>query len=501
MAHIISGQEKVIIKAVSPNGSINTGDIFVVQALDNGTKSVTVDGNLTVTGTQTINQSVSLAIEDKFLEINRNNSTAGTEDSGIFFDQGSANAALLYYDGNDNEFLIGTTTNAPTDASISNITLANIQVASPTTVNHAASKQYVDTAILDSDSIIVVGDDSTGSTVKQGETLKVVGTQNITTAVGGQTLTITGPDLTSYVTASSSTTFTNKSGNISQWTNDSNYITDASLSIVGDDSTGTTFSAKNSDDIKITGGTNITTAVSGNTVTITGPDVSSFITASSTTTLTNKTFDANGTGNSLSNVEVSDFISSAIVTASEGIGSNNNDTTIPTSAAVKAYADSVSGGGSSSLGDLTAVGSTLTAPSNADLTIQGGGTGAVNIEGIKVQGDTISSADSTQILIDDAVRMTGSLTTPTLVVNTISAPTDLTGTYTISSPTTITLDPTDEIINDAPMKLVNKTVAQLGSLTASTGSMVFCTNESGGAVPCFYDGSNWRRVTDRAVVS
>ena len=148
MAHIISGQEKVIIKAVSPNGSINTGDIFVVQALDNGTKSVTVDGNLTVTGTQTINQSVSLAIEDKFLEINRNNSTAGTEDSGIFFDQGSANAALLYYDGNDNEFLIGTTTNAPTDASISNITLANIQVASPTTANHAASKQYVDTAIL-----------------------------------------------------------------------------------------------------------------------------------------------------------------------------------------------------------------------------------------------------------------------------------------------------------------------------------------------------------------
>ena len=33
----------------------------------------------------------------------------------------------------------------------------------------------------------------------------------------------------------------------------------------------------------------------------------------------------------------------SVVTQSEGIGSNNNDTTIPTSAAVKAYADSVGG--------------------------------------------------------------------------------------------------------------------------------------------------------------
>jgi hypothetical protein len=45
---------------------------------------------------------------------------------------------------------------------------------------------------------------------------------------------------------------------------------------------------------------------------------SAFITASSTSTLTNKTFDANGTGNSLSNVEVADFAGSAIVTAAEG---------------------------------------------------------------------------------------------------------------------------------------------------------------------------------------
>jgi hypothetical protein len=33
------------------------------------------------------------------------------------------------------------------------------------------------------------------------------------------------------------------------------------------------------------------------------------------------------------------------------------------------------------------------------------------------------------------------------------------------------------------------------------GSMSFVSNESGGSVLAFFDGSNWRRVTDRAIVS
>ena len=58
----------------------------------------------------------------------------------------------------------------------------------------------------------------------------------------------------------------------------------------------------------------------------------------STHTLTNKTFDANGTGNSLSNVEVGYDLASAVVIESEGIGSNDNDTTLPTSV-VKDFVD------------------------------------------------------------------------------------------------------------------------------------------------------------------
>jgi hypothetical protein len=159
----------------------------------------------------------------------------------------------------------------------------------------------------------------------------------------------------------------------------------AGITFVGDDSTGTLVSQNET--FKIAGTQNVTTAVSGDTLTVTGPDLSSYATtsyvdtqdaniASDTLTFTNKTFDANGTGNSISNIETADLAAGTLVTAAEGIGSNNNDTTIPTSAAVKAYADSVGGGGAS-LGDLTATGSTLTAPSNGTLALETSGTGKV----------------------------------------------------------------------------------------------------------------------------
>lgn len=46
------------------------------------------------------------------------------------------------------------------------------------------------------------------------------------------------------------------------------------------------------------------------------------------------------------------------------------------------------------------------------------------------------------------------------------------------------------------------TVAGAPSAAASgAGAMIFVSNESGGAVPAYSDGANWRRVTDRAVIS
>jgi hypothetical protein len=50
--------------------------------------------------------------------------------------------------------------------------------------------------------------------------------------------------------------------------------------------------------------------------------------------------------------------------------------------------------------------------------------------------------------------------------------------------------------------LPSKTVAELGNLSAvPAGQFVYCSDESGGSIPAFSDGTNWRRVTDRAIVT
>ena len=56
-----------------------------------------------------------------------------------------------------------------------------------------------------------------------------------------------------------------------------------------------------------------------------------------TATLTNKTIDADN--NTVSNLEVDNIKAGTLVTESEGISSNDNDTTLPTSAAVKDFVD------------------------------------------------------------------------------------------------------------------------------------------------------------------
>jgi hypothetical protein len=44
-------------------------------------------------------------------------------------------------------------------------------------------------------------------------------------------------------------------------------------------------------------------------------------------------------------------------------------------------------------------------------------------------------------------------------------------------------------------------VADLPDAGAYEGAMIYCSDETGGAVPVFSDGTNWRRVTDRAIAS
>jgi len=162
-----------------------------------------------------------------------------------------------------------------------------INVTDPTSAQDAATKNYVDTQLSSSDhNFTFVGDDSTGTAVTQGETFKFAGTQNITTAVSGDTLTITGPDLSSYATTSYV-----DAQNQSQ-----------ALTFVGDDSTGT--AVNSGETFKIAGTQNITTAVSGDTLTVTGPDLSTYVETNDSPSFGTITLTGDITGNGTASLDI-----------------------------------------------------------------------------------------------------------------------------------------------------------------------------------------------------
>lgn len=93
--------------------------------------------------------------------------------------------------------------------------------------------------------------------------------------------------------------------------------------------------------ITFAGGTNVTTSLVGNTLTINATNASITLTGEVTGTGTTSisTTVADGV------LDVANFNAAAIVTEAEGIENNDNDTTLPTSAAVKAYVDAAVVGG------------------------------------------------------------------------------------------------------------------------------------------------------------
>ena len=180
-------------------------------------KTTRVVGDLVVDGTRTELNTTTMSIEDQFIEVNRGNSTADSEDSGIFFNRGTSNHGLLYWDAGDDEFQLGTSSNAPTVSAITNITLGNLAIAEPAQSDHATTKNYVDTTAAST--IRIVGDDS--SVINLGgsaDTLQLLGGENIsnTSVVGVDSITF---NLNHDLTAITSITSDTSNGNLTLVTN------------------------------------------------------------------------------------------------------------------------------------------------------------------------------------------------------------------------------------------------------------------------------------------
>jgi hypothetical protein len=159
--------------------------------IDLDSKTVRVRGDLIVDGDTTTINTATLSVEDTFIEVARNNSGT-TLDAGVYVNRGTAgDNAVFYWDESEDNFIIGTTTNNAGTSPLTNITYQNIKVAStPADANHAASKAYVDLQVVSASGMTnfsIVGDDSTGVTVSDGDDVKIAGGSNISA-------TVTNPD-------------------------------------------------------------------------------------------------------------------------------------------------------------------------------------------------------------------------------------------------------------------------------------------------------------------
>ena len=250
------------------------------------------------------------------------------------------------------------------------------------------------------------------------------------------------------------------------------------------------------DELNIYGGTGIATSMNGSTLTVafSGSGIPSI-------QLT-------------SGVQVTEFSSDATL-------AGNSNSKVPTEQAVKTYVDGEiagvsggGGGGGNAFGNIVVTGESTVGADQATDNLE-------FIAGDNITITTDATADSvtfahspagsnTQLqynnngVLGGSANMTWNNGNNTLSVtnivatsieaNTIQAPSSLVGTYTISSPTTITLDPNSEVQVDAPMKLQGKTVAQLQSFVASAGSIVAVSDNS--YKPAYYNGSVWKYVVD-----
>jgi len=174
-----------------------------------------------------------------------------------------------------------------------------------------------------------IQNDGTGTPLRDAGDIINDNFNEIYTTIGDGTTLISD-----VLTASSTHTLTNKSGNISQWANDSGYIT--SVSETNDLTSSVTWADVPDANITQSSVTQHQAALS-----ITSSQVSDL--ASSTISFTNKTFNANGTGNSISNIEVTDFASGVLDTDLTTVSSSDN--TLASAKAIKTYVDNIAAAG------------------------------------------------------------------------------------------------------------------------------------------------------------
>ena len=265
-------------------------------------------------------------------------------------------------------------------------------------------------------------DSGTNDSFSTGGTLTFTGGEGIDTTVSDDTITIAAEDASDTnkgIASFDATDFTVSSGDV---TLNAERIQDIAGAMFGSNTetliTATYQDADGTIDLVV-----------DNDLSNYDNTTSAFITASSTDTLTNKTFDANGTGNSISNIEVADLASGVLDTNLSSV--SGSDDTLASAKAIKAYVDAQNANQMTTftISDDSSTTSTITQSDTLQFL---GGTGI----GSTVSGDTVTFA------IDNTVAtLTG---TQTLTNKTLTSP--VIGGTTTTASGNLVLEPATNIV-------------------------------------------------------
>ena len=136
------------------------------------------------------------------------------------------------------------------------------------------------------------------------------------------------------------------------------------------------------------------------------------------------------------------------------------------------YADTLS-----TLGDLSVTGSTISSPSNADLTLTTSGTGDIVLDALRINGTTLDSSDSSSININEGLIVDGTASfsgAVTITSGTITGITDITvadggtGASSLTSNAVLTGTGTSPITAEGNLSFDGSTLAVTGNLTLTT---------------------------------
>jgi hypothetical protein len=264
--------------------------------------------------------------------------------TNLYYTNARADARITNALKDEDNMASDSATHVPSQQSVKAFVDGQVSTLNTTiTTANTEMKAYVDGLDRDDD-LGIAGDSGTGTVDLDSQSITVAGDTGITTSASGQTITVDLDDTAvtpaSYGSSTQIPTFTvDQQGRL---TAAGTAAITTSLTIQSDDAADNAV-ALASDKLKLLGGLNITSSNSGDDVTF-GMDTT-------LTGMTAATFSGTVQFGSLSDGAVT---LTAFTAEGTGIAATDNDTTVPTSAAVKDYVDNNGGDGLTLRAEFTA---------------------------------------------------------------------------------------------------------------------------------------------------